>query len=145
MTGKQSMAYGAGVFGKWGINHVIGLSLGVNYQRLQAYRHDGKFSSDAISLPLSFIVGVDDRDRGLNISVGGYYDYIFAGTLAKHNLPFSLFNHNEAGLQCGLHIRALHLMFSCYAKYGLTNVMNEKALGNMRNITGFFQVSYILP
>jgi hypothetical protein len=145
MTGKRSMAYSAGVFGKWGITNVFGLSLGVNYQLLNAYRDDGKFSSDAISVPLSFIVGYDVRESGVNLSIGGYYDYIFGGKLAKQSLNFSDFNRNEAGLQFGIHIHFSHVMLSWYAKYGLTNVMKEKALGDMRSVTNFFQLSYLLP
>jgi hypothetical protein len=145
MTGKQSIAYGAGVFGKLALNKVWGLSLGVNYQRLQAYRHDGKFCSDAVSIPLSLWVGYDERSVGFNFSFGGYYDYIFAGTLAKHNLDFSKFNHSEVGLQCGIHIHISHLMFSWYAKYGLSNVMDKTLFGDMRSITSFFQISYLLP
>ena len=143
MTGKKSDASSTGVFVKWGITRGLGLFLEASYQQLDAYHHDGKFSSDAISIPLSIILGSEERDASAYVSFGAYYDYIFAGKLAKKDLSFSKFNHSEVGLQCGLHLRLHRMMFGYYTKYGLTNVMSKKAFGDMQSRTNFFRISYI--
>lgn len=124
MTGKNSYALACGLFYKWQYSKYSALKLEANYERAYAKRHDGKFRSDVVSIPLTYLVTTNYYgNTGFEIGIGAYYDYMFAGQLQHQDIDFDKFNCHEIGYTYEVNLRFKHFIIGYQYKHSFTDKM----------------------
>lgn len=151
MTGKESYALSAGIFYKWQFSKDYALKLDANYERAYAKRDDGKFRSDVISIPLTFMVSTSGISwMGFEVGIGAYYDYMLAGQL-KHtvsgefqyeDVDFNKFNRHEIGLNCEVSWRIGHFIVGYQYKHAYTDKMIDYPKGTIRENTSYLKLGW---
>ncbi len=146
MTGKSAMSYSAGIFYKYPILRSCALKLDVNYERAYANRHDGRYKSDVLSVPLSFLFRlVSIESFEVYYGVGVYYDYTLSAKLNNQKVDWKLFNRNEFGWQFSLAWRFSNVILGYYQKIGISGMMNDAYgySGPIKNRNQYFLLSFV--
>ncbi|GEM_PF-1783587 len=148
MTGKNSFAFSAGVFYRWQFAGCWALQLDANYEYLTAKRHEGNYSANVLSFPLSLVLTTGGRAAmGLDISVGAHYDYMLSGELEGKEISFDYFKRKKWGWHFGFSFRFARLIFGAYYKMPLGSVNTEeyrlsKYMNNIKESTSYFKLGW---
>lgn len=145
MTGKTAMAYLAGFYARRNLGDKYALKAEINYEHKLAYRQEGQFIDNSISIPLSFLFRMSLMDEILDISfgLGPYYNYNFGGSLASKALDYKIYNQHEAGFQFGFDYRIYKIIIGYQSKIGLSDVMRNSPDGRTSSRTNLFKIGYL--
>ncbi|MDO5760392.1 MAG: outer membrane beta-barrel protein, partial [Bacteroidota bacterium] len=147
MTGKSARAFSVGVFYRWQFSSTWALKLDANYERLKAKRHEGKYSANVLSVPLSLVLTTGGNAMwGLDVYAGAYYDYIIRGKLNGEKISFDDFKREEWGFQWGLDVRVYRFIIGLYAKtpWNSTNTKTYRENNNLGRINEYTQYTFKL-
>lgn len=126
MTGKNAYAFSAGLFYRWQLSKSWALKLDANYEYLKAKRHEGNYSANVVSIPLSLLLTSGSRAMmEFDIYAGAYYDYIISGKLNGKELSFDDFKRDEWGFQWGIDLRINRFILGVYYKTPWNSVNTE--------------------
>lgn len=144
MTGKAAMSYSAGLFFKWQLSNLWALKLDANYERAFANRHDGRWESNVLSVPLTFMLSTGSRSGEFFLGIGGYYDYNLSAKLEGNDVDWDDFNRGEWGWQWSIGYRIGHFMMGYYQKLGLSDIMNRdlQNMGKIKNRNQYFTIGW---
>lgn len=144
MTGKAAMSYSAGLFFKYQMSRSFALRLDANYERAYANRHDGRFKSDVLSVPLTFMLTAGTYGFEFYCGVGGYFDYNLSAKLNNESVDWDVFNRYEWGRQYMIGMSFGHFMIAYYQKIGSSNMMNTDidGKGKIKNRNQYFTIGW---
>ena len=82
-------------------------------------------------------------DSHLYVVMGGYHSYAFAGNVGSKKVDFeNQINRTDYGISYGISMEVMSFMVGFTVKQGLTDVLNSKLSGNIRNKASFFSLGY---
>lgn len=144
MTGKAAMSYSAGMFFKWQFNKFWALKIDANYERAYANRHDGRFASDVLSVPITFMSAIGSKNIEFLQGLGVYYDYNLSAKLDDKSVSWDDFNRGEWGIQFSLGFSFGSFMIGYYQKLGLSDFMTSRFThsGKLYNRNQYFTIGW---
>jgi len=135
--GKKDFALQAGFYAHIYIINRISLQPELLYETMGSRHANGKYRSQAITAPVNLLVkfaGNNDFDTWSHILLGAYYTYNFGGKLGGTDIDYSnTFNAVEYGINVGFVINVSAIQLGIIRKIGLTNLYQDKSVGNMQN------------
>ena len=144
MTGKSAMSYSAGIFYKFQFSRSYALRIDVNSERAMANRHDGRFKSDVISVPLSILHSAGWNDVEIYYGLGAYYDRMLDAQLEGKDVDWDYFKKAEWGWQFSIGLRLGHFIMGYYQKMGISDMMKDAFAidGKIKNRNQYFTLGW---
>lgn len=143
---KALFAAQVGVFGRVRLSRRVSLQPEVLYETYASKTAQGNMRIHALNTPCNFLfdlVANDMVDSHLYVVMGGYHSYAFAGNVGSKKVDFeNQINRTDYGISYGISMEVMSFMVGFTVKQGLTDVLNSKLSGNIRNKASFFSLGY---
>lgn len=143
---KSGFSYELGMITQLKLTRNIFVQPELLYTSLGSKHADGKYRVHSLTVPLSLLFASNmqsgTRQRTF-ASVGGYYSYHFAGSLAGKSLDFaSEYNPSEFGMVYGFGIEVMSVYVAMNFKNAFTNIFIDEGGGKIKNRAIYFTLGY---
>lgn len=146
-NGKPKFNAEAGLITQLKITKNLALQPEVLYSTTASGLDTGNFRTHSLTVPVSLVIATRmnaQLQTRFYVNLGGYYRYHFAGSAGDHSLDFDKsFEQAETGVVYGMGVEVMKVLVSVNFKRGLSNIMQNKALGEFTSRATYFSIGYI--
>jgi aminopeptidase YwaD len=146
-NGKSKFSIEMGLRTQFKINNHFSLQPEALYSTSGSGFNGGNFRTHSITFPVSLVLATKMNklyEQRAYMYLGGYYCHHFSGSVGSKALDFNhTFEKKETGLVYGLGMEVMSVFVEFNFKYGLSNIMKEKSLGELSNYASYFTIGYM--
>ncbi|GHT19513.1 hypothetical protein AGMMS4957_03920 [Bacteroidia bacterium] len=145
VNGKPGGAYGIGLMAQyeWGVYAIRSEAF---YDYVTGKHPGGTIKTNAITIPVSFVLQTPRQSVGVDAFFGGYYSHKFSGKQGDKDLDYQQdFYRNEGGLNLGAGLHFGDFKIGYNGRIALTNFTRHKNVDNahLQNYAFYLTLTYL--